>query len=57
MASRSLFKGSQCKQTCKGHRAGYNYAKDGGSKYSPHSLSFNKGMMIAQGLLPSRRKK
>jgi hypothetical protein len=56
MASRSLFKGSACKQTCRGHRAGYKYAKSGGTKFS-HSTSFNNGMKIAMGLLPKRRRK
>lgn len=57
MASRPMFKGSPCTQGCGGHRAGYRYAKNGGGKYSPHSRSFNRGMMIAQGILPKRRKK
>jgi len=57
MASRPMFKGSVCKAGCGGHRAGYRYAKSGGGKYSPHSSSFNKGMRIAQGLLPKRKKK
>lgn len=56
MASRSLFRGSPCKQTCKGHRAGYNYARNGGTQFS-HSTSFNNGMKIYLGLLPKRRRK
>lgn len=55
MASRSLFKGSPCKGTCRGHRAGYNYAKRGGIQFTP-SRSFNNGMRIAMGLLPKRRR-
>lgn len=57
MASRPMFKGSICKSGCGGHRAGYRYAKAGGGRYSPHSSSFNKGMRIAQGLLPKRKKR
>ena len=54
--ARSLFKGSVCKKQCKGHRAGYKYAKDGGTQFSSNSTSFNNGMKIAMGLLPKRRK-
>ena len=57
MASKPLHKGSACKGTCKGHRAGFKYAKSGGTQYSPHSSSFNNGMKQALGLMPTRKRK
>jgi hypothetical protein len=56
MASKPIFKGSLCKQKCGGHRAGWNYAKDGGSTPSKSSKSFNNGMKIYNKELPRRRK-
>jgi hypothetical protein len=55
MASRALFKGSVCRQNCRGHRAGFNYARSGGSKFSK-SPSFNNGMRIFLKQLPRRRR-
>jgi hypothetical protein len=55
MASRSLFKGSQCKQNCGGHRAGFSYARRGGTQFSK-SASFNNGMRIYLKQLPRRRR-
>jgi hypothetical protein len=49
MASRRLYKGSECKVDCGGHKAGASYARKGGSTPSKYSPSFNKGMKIAQG--------
>jgi len=37
-------KGKPCKIDCSGHRAGYRYARSGGTKFSPYSSSFNEGM-------------
>jgi len=56
MASKPLFKGNVCKQSCAGHRAGFNYARSGGTKFTP-STSFNTGMKVAMGQLPKRKKK
>jgi hypothetical protein len=53
MASRSLFKGSPCKAACRGHRAGYNYARSGGGTLSKSS-SFNAGMRIYLREMPVR---
>jgi hypothetical protein len=53
MASRALFKGSPCKAACRGHRAGYNYARDGGRTASA-STSFNNGIRIFLRELPVR---
>ena len=44
-----MYKGSACKLDCGGHRAGARYVRSGGTKPSPSSSSFNKGMKIAQG--------
>jgi hypothetical protein len=49
MASKRMYKGSACKLDCGGHKAGARYVRSGGSKPSPSSSSFNKGMKIAQG--------
>lgn len=57
MASRSLFKGSTCKKKCLGHRAGWNYAKAGGTTPSATSSSFNNGMQIYLKQMPRRRRK
>ena len=46
------FQGSTCKGDCSGHRAGYNYALNGGAKYNYRSSSFTNGMRIARGLKP-----
>lgn len=56
------FRGSVCKADCGGHRAGFAYARKGGTKRSPHSSSFNKGMGIQKGtykprLVKKRRKR
>lgn len=56
MASRALFKGSRCKITCGGHRAGWQYAKSGGRTPSGSSSSFNNGMKIYLKQLPRRRR-
>lgn len=40
---------SECKGDCSGHRAGYRYAKGGGTLPSRWSSSFNNGMRIALG--------
>ena len=53
--ARRLFKGSVCKQGCGGHRAGWNYAKRGGTQFS-RSSSFNNGMKIYLKQLPRRRR-
>jgi hypothetical protein len=55
MASRALFKGSPCKVSCRGHRAGFAYASRGGMQFS-RSTSFNNGMMIYLKQLPRRRR-
>lgn len=55
MASTPKFKGSLCKQSCRGHRAGFNYAREGGRQMSSSS-SFNNGMMIYLKQLPRRRR-
>ena len=49
------FRGSTCKTNCGGHRAGFNYARRGGSKRSPNSNSFNKGMGIYKGTYRPRQ--
>ena len=51
------YRGSVCKGDCSGHRAGYRYAKAGGTTPSPHSSSFNNGLAIAirQMSQPKRR--
>lgn len=49
------YKGSQCKTNCGGHRAGAKYYRSGGRTPSPHSPSFNKGMMVQQGGAARRR--
>lgn len=56
MASRGMFKGSPCKKVCKGHKAGWDYAKEGGLQPSRTSSSFNKGMQIYLKQLPRRVK-
>ena len=56
MASRALFKGSHCKGTCLGHRAGWNYAKGGGRTLTRSSTSFNSGVRIYLKQLPRRRR-
>ena len=53
------FKGSKCLTgDCGGHRAGYSYASDGGSK-PPHrnATSFRKGMKIAVQEKEKRKEK
>lgn len=57
MASRSLYKGYQCKGNCSGHRAGARYAKKGGQTPSPYSASFNRGMKLAQGAIKPKKRK
>jgi hypothetical protein len=54
MASTPQFKGSVCKGACYGHRAGWNYAKHGGTTPSKSSSSFNNGMKIYLKQLPRR---
>lgn len=49
------YKGSQCRTNCSGHRAGAKYFRTGGRTPSPHSPSFNKGMMVQQGGAARRR--
>ena len=49
------YKGSQCKTNCSGHRAGARYHRSGGRTPSPHSPSFNKGMMTQAGGAQRRR--
>ncbi|CAB4153514.1 hypothetical protein UFOVP641_4 [uncultured Caudovirales phage] len=56
MASKAIFKGSRCKTKCGGHRAGWNYAKEGGTQLSSRSTSFNNGMRIYLKQLPRRRR-
>lgn len=57
MASKPLFKGDPCKNKCEGHREGYKYARNGGTTFSPHSSSFNNGMLQYMGQIPTRIKK
>lgn len=40
---------STCKTDCSGHRAGYRYARGGGTTPAKRSSSFNNGMKIALG--------
>ena len=47
---------SVCKSNCSGHRAGARYARSGGRTSSPHSSSFNNGMMIELGTFVKRPK-
>jgi len=56
-AKPKTYYGTPCTYDCGGHRAGYNYARSGGSTPSPHSPSFNVGMGIASGTItpPSPR--
>jgi len=51
------YRGSQCKGSCKGHRAGARYARIGGRTLTRSSSSFNSGMRITQRLLKARGKR
>ena len=52
------FKGSKCLTgDCGGHRAGYGYAKSGGTVPSAFSPSFNKGMALATNPKPAPKAK
>lgn len=57
-AKPSTFVGRNCKSTCAGHRAGYAYARNGGTQFSKYSKSFNRGMRLFMGLsVPKSRSK
>lgn len=52
------FKGYSCKTSrCLGHKAGYDYAKNGGSRPSDHSNSFNQGMEAARKAPKKKKRK
>ncbi len=52
-----MYKGSPCKASCGGHRAGAAYARRGGQTPSGSSSSFNNGMKIANGTFKRPKKK
>lgn len=53
----ATYRGSQCKGTCAGHRAGASYFRRGGRSLTRSSSSFNKGMRIAQSSAKRRGKR
>ena len=57
MAKRLTYRGARCTVDCGGHRAGFSYGNRGGSKPSPKSPSFNRGMRMGIKAAVTRAKR